>query len=143
DFDGASMPEDLKNSSERYKSTEELVERGYSEDDIEKILGKNTLRELKAVEDAATYDFDEETGIAITPSYDMGEIIEGNTPLLTAKVEAESAEIDETRFRVIVDGIVYEPDFDARTSTLSLQMEQPLKERFHVVTFEAANEDGE
>lgn len=143
DFDGASMPEDLKNSSELYKLTEELVERGYSKDDIEKILGKNTLRVLKEVEDAATYDFDEETGIAITPSYDMGEIIEGNTPLLTAKVEAESTEIDETRFRVIVDGIVYEPDFDARTSTLSLQMEQPLKERFHVVTFEAANEDGE
>src|SRR5690606_9846892 len=71
DFDGASMPEDLKDSSELYKLTEELVERGYSEDDIEKILGKNTLRVLKEVEDAATYDFDEETGIAITPSYDM------------------------------------------------------------------------
>src|SRR5690606_31495815 len=37
DFDGASMPEDLKNSSELYKLTEELVERGYSKDDIEKI----------------------------------------------------------------------------------------------------------
>lgn len=145
DFDGASMPEDLKDSSELYKVTDELVRRGYSENEIEKLLGANTLRVLKEVEDAAERDLkNEDTGLTITPSYEMGQIIEGNTPLLTATIEEEEgAGLDDTSLRIIVDGIAHEAEFDPLTSTLLLQVEEPLHEFFHVVTFEAANEAGE
>lgn len=144
DFDGASMPEDLKDSSELYKVTDELIRRGYSDEDIEKLLGKNTLRVLKEVEEAAEYaPKNVDTGLTITPAYEMGEIIQSNLPLLTAKIESEEGvNIDESRFRVIVDGMAYQPVYDSAESTLSLQLTEPLSERFHVVTFEAANSEG-
>lgn len=73
----------------------------------------------------------------------MGEIIQERTPLLSAKVTAEKgAKADESSFRVIVDGIPYKPVFDRQHSTMSLQLHEALKERFHVVTFEAANKAG-
>lgn len=145
DFDGASMPDDLKDSSELYKLTDELVRRGYSENEIEKLLGENTLRVLKEVEDAAEHDYKNvDTGLVITPAHEMGQIMESNTPLLTATIEEEEGvRLDETSLRVIVDGIAHEAEFDPMTSSLSLQLEEPLREFFHVVTFEAANESGE
>jgi len=45
DFDGASTL--LTDATESPKITEGLVKRGYSEDDIRKILGGNTFRVLK------------------------------------------------------------------------------------------------
>src|SRR5690625_104298 len=50
DFDGADMPEDLQDASELYKITDELQNRGYSNEDIKKILGENHLRVLEEVE---------------------------------------------------------------------------------------------
>lgn len=50
DFDGATMPEGLKDVSMLPKITEALLRRGYSESDIRKILGENTLRLLSDVE---------------------------------------------------------------------------------------------
>jgi membrane dipeptidase len=50
DFDGAPMPVDLPNASYLPNLTAELVNRGYSREDIEKILGGNALRVLKEVE---------------------------------------------------------------------------------------------
>lgn len=144
DFDGASLPEDLQDSSQLPKLTEELVKRDYTKQDIEKILGKNMLRVLKAVEKTADHDPAKVgRGLTITPEYEMGEIIQERTPLLSAKVTAEKgAKADESSFRVIVDGIPYKPVFDRQTSTMSLQLHEALKERFHVVTFEAANKAG-
>lgn len=144
DFDGASMPADLNDSSELYKVTDELVRRGYSKNDIEKLLGKNTLRVLKEVEKAAEHNpGNGGTGLTVTPSYEMGQIIHSDTPLLTAEIERKKgSKIDEARLRIIVDGIAYTPNFDTKTSTMSIQVTEPLNERFHVVTFEAANEAG-
>ncbi|KKK36703.1 membrane dipeptidase [Mesobacillus campisalis] len=144
DFDGGPLPTDIKDASELYKVTEELVNRGYSQGDIEKLLGKNTLRLLKEVERAAEHDAaNVGQGLAILPSLKMGETVPGNTPLLTAKVErTNGAPLDESSLRVIVDGIAYKPNYDSATSTMSIQLTQPLKEKFHVVTFEAANTAG-
>ncbi|QQK74787.1 membrane dipeptidase [Salicibibacter cibarius] len=137
DFDGADMPEDLQDASEFYKITDELENRDYSEEDIEKILGENHLRVLEEVEQN---DEDGDTGVTITPSLEMGEELADNTPDLQADIEGEKA--DESDFRIIVDGIEYEPEFDEETGTLSLELDEPLKERFHAVTFEVTTEAG-
>jgi membrane dipeptidase len=50
DFDGATMPDGLEDCSKLPKITEALLRKGYSEDDIRKILGGNTLRVMEQVE---------------------------------------------------------------------------------------------
>ena len=44
------MPEGLEDCSKLPKITEALLRKGYSEDDIRKILGGNTLRVMEQVE---------------------------------------------------------------------------------------------
>jgi membrane dipeptidase len=53
DFDGATMPLGLEDASKLPKITEALLQKGYSEQDVEKILGGNILRVMEAVEKAA------------------------------------------------------------------------------------------
>jgi membrane dipeptidase len=50
DFDGANMPEGMEDASKLPKITEALLRKGYSEADIRKILGENTLRVLEQAE---------------------------------------------------------------------------------------------
>jgi membrane dipeptidase len=50
DFDGANMPFDMEDVSELPKITNALLEKGYSEGDVRKILGENTLRVMAEVE---------------------------------------------------------------------------------------------
>jgi membrane dipeptidase len=50
DFDGANMPQGLEDCSKLPKLTEAMLKRGYSESDIKKILGENTLRVMEQVE---------------------------------------------------------------------------------------------
>ena len=50
DYDGADMPEGLEDCSKLPKITEALLRKGYSDDDIRKILGGNTLRVMEQVE---------------------------------------------------------------------------------------------
>jgi membrane dipeptidase len=144
DFDGASMPADLQDASQLPNITEELVRRGYSKPEIEKILGKNILRVIQEAEKLAEND-PSKRGVSpdIMPSYEMGEIIDTRTPELTAEIATKRGPaVDENSFRVIVDGMEYEPEYNRETSVLSLQLTENLEERFHVVTFEAANRAG-
>jgi membrane dipeptidase len=53
DFDGAEMPYGMEDASRLPRITEALLQRGYSETDIEKILGGNALRLMQDVEAAA------------------------------------------------------------------------------------------
>jgi membrane dipeptidase len=53
DFDGATMPLGMEDASKLPKLTEALLKKGYSEQDVEKILGGNLLRVMEAVERAA------------------------------------------------------------------------------------------
>jgi len=50
DFDGAMMPFGMEDASKLPKITEALLQKGYSEGDVQKILGENTLRVLTEVE---------------------------------------------------------------------------------------------
>jgi membrane dipeptidase len=50
DFDGANMPDGLEDCSKLPKITEALLRKGYSEDDIRKILGRNLLRVMEQAE---------------------------------------------------------------------------------------------
>jgi membrane dipeptidase len=53
DCDGATMPFGMEDASRMPRITEGLVQRGYSETDIQKILGGNMLRLMQDVEAAA------------------------------------------------------------------------------------------
>jgi membrane dipeptidase len=53
DFDGATMPIGMEDASKLPKLTEALLQKGYSEQDILKILGGNILRVMEAVEKVA------------------------------------------------------------------------------------------
>jgi membrane dipeptidase len=50
DFDGAVMPRGMEDCSKLPKLTEAMLRRGYSEDDIRKILGGNLLRVMEQTE---------------------------------------------------------------------------------------------
>ncbi len=50
DFDGANMPDGLEDCSKLPKITEALLRKGYSEDDIRKVLGRNLLRVMEEAE---------------------------------------------------------------------------------------------
>jgi len=50
DFDGANMPDGMEDCSKLPKITEALMRKGYSEKDIQNILGLNTLRVMEEAE---------------------------------------------------------------------------------------------
>src|SRR5712675_528090 len=50
DFDGANMPYGMEDATMLPKITEALLKKGYSEGDVKKILGENTLRLMTDVE---------------------------------------------------------------------------------------------
>jgi membrane dipeptidase len=50
DFDGANMPFGMEDATKLPRITEALLQKGYSEGDVRKILGENTLRVLTEVE---------------------------------------------------------------------------------------------
>jgi len=50
DFDGADMPYGMEDASHLPRITEALLDRGYSDDDVQRILGGNALRFLQNVE---------------------------------------------------------------------------------------------
>lgn len=50
DFDGANMPFGMEDASKLPQITQALLEKGYSEGDVKKILGENTLRLMAEVE---------------------------------------------------------------------------------------------
>jgi membrane dipeptidase len=53
DFDGATMPLGMEDATKLPQISEALLARGYSEQDVEKILGGNILRVMEQVERAA------------------------------------------------------------------------------------------
>jgi membrane dipeptidase len=50
DFDGANMPYGMEDATKLPKITEALLQRGYSENDVRRILGENTLRVMTEAE---------------------------------------------------------------------------------------------
>jgi membrane dipeptidase len=141
DYDGAKMIDELDNCAKIPEITRELVKRGYSKNDITKILGGNTLRVMREVEKRSDRR-KQASDSAIGSKIRMGEIIQNDTPVLTAEI-SEKAKINDSAIRVIVDGIVYKSQYDPAGRIISWQAPAPLTKRFHVVTFEAAQRDGQ
>ncbi len=142
DFDGAHMGTDLSDASMVPNITRELLERGYRRNDIKKILGGNTLRVFEEVM-AKAPAVESITAPDITPDFSMGEMIYTNCPLLAARVTAHgNSRIDAKSLKIIVDGRVYKPQYRVENSLMSIKLAEPLRERFHVVTFEAADMSG-
>lgn len=50
DFDGANMPFGMEDATKLPQITQALLEKGYSEDDVKKILGENILRVMAEAE---------------------------------------------------------------------------------------------
>src|SRR5690625_820743 len=137
DFDGATLPSDLQDASEMGKLTEELMSRGYSTMDMKKILGLNTLRIMHDVQQMGEI-VESEGMIEIIPTYKMGEQISERTPLLKAELKGEIPQEDD--LAVVLDGVAYPATFAEEDSTMYFQVEEELKEQFHVVTFVADSE---
>src|SRR5699024_9246737 len=137
------MPEDLRNASDFPKIIEELAFRGYTKQEIEQIIGGNILRLFEETEWIADRRFLESEGLpSIQPHVPMGEAVSTRTPVLSAEVVFPgSLSIDDVQFRILVDGISYEPEFDEETSVLSLQFTEALQEKFHVITFEVITDE--
>ncbi|MFA1820345.1 dipeptidase [Virgibacillus oceani] len=143
DFDGATLPADMQDSTDISMITEELEIRGYSSFDIMKIMGGNTLRVLQEVQEAADPEVKNEAKeIAIYPDVETGDVVESRTPVFRAEIDSEG-HIDENSLRIIIDGQVHEPEYDESSSTVSFQPDEALEEKFHVVTFEVTSEGGE
>ena len=146
---GITLPTDMTDIGSLYLITQGLAELGYSKEDLEKILGGNFMRTFQKAKSMAA-PVKKAEDITFTPLLDWGEYgyyTDSTTPLLQAKVEGKAA-----KFRVIVDGIAYTPEYSANTGILSLQMparfpntgigKDLLREYFHVVSFEAENSAG-
>lgn len=142
DFDGAAMPMDLKDASQIYKITDELIKRRYKKEDIEKILGKNFLRVLVENQSIASYN-KKNLSFQVIPEFEMGDGILGDTPILRGRISGDNGLIiNEKTSKIIIDGVAYNAKYDKESSTLYYKVKEPLKEKFHVATFEVSDNKG-
>lgn len=143
DFDGAKMPQGLEDATKVPLITRELLDRGYSENDIKKILGGNASRLFRDVNSRTGIQLSGQ-GLSIVPVLVSGSGIATAAPVLTATITAaEGQELDISSLSVIVDGLFFIPDYDPVSGSVTLALAEPLTEKFHVVTFQAAAHGGE
>ena len=144
DFDGAKMPAGLENASLMSGITLELMSRGYDDASIRRILGANTVRLFHDVWQKASITGSDNGGPSIDTGLTMGTKLNSATPMLTAVIQSgDGYELDLDSIKVMIDGQILTPGYDATTATVSLTLATPLTEQFHVVTFFAANLSGE
>lgn len=144
DFDGATMPQDLQDSSYVYLITEELARRGYTPTDIGKILGQNSLRLFKLVEETALlHPAALKTTVKICPSVAFGGMLQSPSPLLAADLKlTDDIKIDPGSVRVILNGIAFSGSYDVWRQHIFYQVKEPLREKFNIVTFEVRDLSG-
>lgn len=135
DFDGATLPEDMKDASDTYKITEKLIERGYSDVDIKKILGENYLRVFKELE--IKREKLEKLNLEIETNYKMGSILKDNYKLEISLIGKEEG-LD---CRFILDGKEIKV-FEIENENLKFNLNFPNEEKFHVFTVEVGDKAG-
>lgn len=141
DFDGAKMPKDLEDASKFQKIVNELKARGYSKEDMDKILGLNFLRVFKEAEEEREVDKLEEISILITCQ--MGELINKKDQLPKARLMLDDGvKIDLNKSRAIIDGMVYPVLEEENTGYLYVDFKESLIEGFHTITYEVYEEGG-
>lgn len=136
DFDGANLPKDLKDASKLGLITDELIGRGYTEEEIEKICFKNHLRVLEEVEALSEKEkvVDNQN---IYPYFIMGESFDSKRPVFKARLTQGEK---DSSYRFIINGIPY--DIKENQGLLEFQVKKDLKEKFYVVSFEKRDKDG-
>ena len=103
DFDGVTrLPVGLKDVSQYPNITQELVNRGYNETDIHKILGGNVLRALEQAENVAT-ELRDARNLQVSKEL--------------FKIEVNAGKYD--RVNSLVSAYFVEPELDATTLTLA------------------------
>lgn len=142
DFDGAPMPIDLKDATQLPHLTKELINRGYSKKEICKILGGNTLRVMKEVEEISsnrsTGDF-----LIIRPSIKMSERVPCDTKTFSATIcNKKCYKFKKGSERVIIDGMEVDSKYNRCTNKVTVKLNKKLDPYFHVITFSAKTTTG-
>ncbi len=141
DFDGTATVKGLENSSMMPLLTLALTGRGYSSDDMEKIMGGNLVRVIERVWRTAGTPSPE--AFRITSPACMGDFLPAGTPTLTAEyVSAGAGGVPgdaPVAARVIVDGRVMPSSYEGETGQLAAAV-NGMAAGFHVATFEIVNQ---
>ena len=137
DFDGTTIPEDIKDSSEMYKIVDEMLSRGYDDKSLEKILGGNMLRVLR---EGNIEEGEKDKGANLNLDFPMGGKLK-DPCVLEANIK-DIEDIKEEASRIILDGIACSGELDRDSKRFFLELDEDLKEKFHVATFELAYKDG-
>ena len=70
----------------------------------------------------------------------MGAPLAANEPLQA--MITDPATVETASMQIIIDGIVYSPDYDAATGIMQIMLPVSIREKFHVVTFLAKTPEG-
>lgn len=139
DFDGTTLPDDIKDAGDLGKVIEELEKRGYSREDIEKIKYKNYFRLLESVEELK--EDKEKSNIELHTNMEMGHKLDSKNLIFKANIINKAIEdIDLSETKIILDGRTYDVDLD--NDDIYIELEESLKETFHVVTFKLVDKEG-
>lgn len=125
DFDGTTLPVDLKDGSEFYKIEEELKNRNYTEEEIDKILGGNFYRVFKDIENLSNFKRINTLDLKV-------EILNNKIIIKNLK------EIKDLKYKIIKNGILIEEDNLKGKNTLKLNLKD---EGFSLITLEILKKD--
>ena len=142
DFDGNLRMKGLEDVSKVPNLTKELVNRGYSKSDIEKILGGNLLRVMKIVEDKATYKKANTCGLKIKSQTKMSSKVDRTKRTFKANViETSKSKINPDSISVIIDGKSQDFTYSSKYKTITVKLKSNLKSKYHVITFYAKDKN--
>ncbi len=158
DFDGASMPVDVPDASAYPEFTRALWQRGYSESEIQKILGENTLRVMNEVASKA-HSKATAKGVNIKPTFEMGASFDRHSVELSADIILASEEPSQIlqpgqipTARAIINGqihparVIHENEHGSQHDTIAKMYAMPdsdnLQDGFNVITFQVTDVDG-
>lgn len=132
DFDGADMPADLPDISHLSKIAQGLLQMGYTQNDVSKIMGDNLLRVLNqvAVMPAEILDGNLQGSLLPRPDNRHGAIT-------LSLANRESA--DEPRFWL--NGLAHPVSFDPSDNALVATLSCPLPEAYYLATFQIGKAD--
>ncbi|MBE0449767.1 MAG: membrane dipeptidase [Clostridia bacterium] len=129
DFDGATMPVDIPDISYMQLVAKTMQNRGFSDSTIDKVMGLNSLRLLDEMNLSPSVQVDR----SITLS--SGDI---------NRFEMKADDMDNTAGAEFwLNGIHYDAWMDASSNHLYSLINDPLRERFYVATFEYTDKSGQ
>lgn len=146
DFDGATMPVNLKNLSEIGKIEDELRSRGYDTADLKKIMGHNNLRVLKKHDDKRQKE--EKIPATMTVKSVAQDFKMVNQPVAEVTIALElplnglnllddaTAYLDlpQEEISFVLDGLPVLGDYDTNALCLRIPIHTDVESGLHVLT---------